>query len=159
LKRWDVVSLLLTCIASLAFRPEEPKTPSVATDPVSVILDPAFTSKIDWPRAEPVEVLLSNFDFTPRILPFRAGTPYRLVLKNRSTRAIEFSAPSFFRTVLLPSNNFEVPIPASFKRIEIKGGQQVELEFIARTPGEYKLLCTHFGHSVLGMTGKLVVTK
>jgi hypothetical protein len=157
MKRGDVASLVLTCLAAMGFGSK----PAKATEagPVAVSLDPAFTNIINWEEAERVELLLSGFDFTPRQLLFRAGVPYRLIVSNYSRRGFEVISPDFFRRILVPSPVGGPPVPARFKKIDVRGGEKAEFSFIMQRPGVYKLLCTHFGHSVLGMHGLIIVTK
>ena len=43
-------------------------------------------------------------------------------------------------------------------RIELDGGESVDLHFTAPRAGSYPIRCTHFLHASFGMTGKFVVS-
>ena len=101
-----------------------------------------------------VEVHLSNFRFTPRVLVFQHGRPYTLRLVNRSGGGHNFIAPEFFaRTEVSASSRAMV----RGGEIEVSPGQVREIRLVAPPPGRYKLKCGHSFHKFFGMSGTIVV--
>ncbi|HEY4042757.1 MAG TPA: cupredoxin domain-containing protein [Rhodopila sp.] len=101
-----------------------------------------------------ITVRLSNFAFAPDHLRLKAGVPLRLRLENASNGGHDFSAPAFFAASLLPPGS-----PAlSGGAVAVSAHQTLELDVMPRTPGTYRLECTHFLHSLFGMHGTIEVT-
>jgi plastocyanin len=100
-----------------------------------------------------VTVRLSNFAFTPKLLQLRVGVPVRLHLVNDSSGGHSFSAPAFFAASTYPSG-------ASPRdgRVELAAHASADVTLVPRTGGTYKVECTHFLHSLFGMTGTIVVS-
>ncbi|HXT79610.1 MAG TPA: cupredoxin domain-containing protein [Acetobacteraceae bacterium] len=108
------------------------------------------------PSATPpaVTVRLSSFSFDPAHLHVRVGIPVHLELKNVSNGRHNFSAPAFFAASrFLPGS----ATPAD-GAIEVGANQSVMVALVPRFPGKYPLLCTHFLHSLFGMSGTIEVT-
>ncbi|MEO6041942.1 MAG: cupredoxin domain-containing protein [Croceibacterium sp.] len=102
---------------------------------------------------QPVEVTLANFDFTPPVLHLRAGTAYRLTLDNAASGGHDFTAPEFFAAArVAPADAAKI----ASGQVDLAGGQSETVRLIP-APGRYKMVCTHLGHAVLGMTGEIVV--
>lgn len=104
------------------------------------------------PAAEAVTIQLSSFALTPRELHLRAGVPVRLHLVNVSTGGHSFSAPAFFAASAFPSGT-----PPPDGKVEIAGGGSVDITLVPRAAGTYQVECTHFLHSMFGMTGSIIV--
>jgi uncharacterized cupredoxin-like copper-binding protein len=100
-----------------------------------------------------VTVRLSNFAFAPEHLRLKAGVPVRLRLVNESSGGHDFSAPAFFAAGSFPSVS---PVPRD-GGVAVASHQTVELTIVPRTPGSYRLECTHFLHSMFGMHGTIEV--
>lgn len=98
-------------------------------------------------------VILSSFAFEPEHLRLKAGVPVRLRLVNQSNGAHDFSAPAFFAASNFPPGSQEPPDGD----IDVASHQTVEIDVIPRTPGMYRLRCTHFLHGVFGMHGTIEV--
>ncbi len=111
-----------------------------------------------WPQpsqAQPLVTLtvrLSSFAFTPDRLQLRVGVPVRLHLMNESSGGHNFSAPAFFAASIFPAG-----LPPPNGKIEVAGGNSVDITLTPRVPGTYKVECTHFLHSLFGMSGTIVV--
>lgn len=104
--------------------------------------------------AEVVAVELSNFKFAPSEVTFRTGRSYRLHLVNAAGGGHDFSAPEFFAaSTIAPSDQGKVVDG----KVKLSGHQTVDIELKPRTAGVYKLTCTHFMHSGMGMKGLLTV--
>jgi uncharacterized cupredoxin-like copper-binding protein len=103
--------------------------------------------------AQTVTIALTNFAFTPDHITLRAGVPVRLRLVNQSDGAHDFSAPALFA-----ASNF---VPGSTApaggSIEVGSHQTVDVALTPRVPGSYPVECTHFLHSMFGMTATIQV--
>jgi uncharacterized cupredoxin-like copper-binding protein len=100
-----------------------------------------------------VTVTLSNFAFEPEHLRLKSGVPVRLRLVNDSSGAHDFSAPAFFAASSFPPGT---PEPED-GGIDVASHQTAEVNLIPRTPGTYRLRCTHFLHGLFGMHGSIEV--
>ena len=118
-----------------------------AIEPQLVSADMDFTS------AETVEVSLSNFRFSPTSLEFRSGKPYILKISNDAEGGHDFTAPEFFAAARVEAEDAN---RIANGQLELAGGETTSIRLVPGT-GEYKLVCTHFGHSTLGMVGKIIV--
>lgn len=115
---------------------------------------PALAQPVDWSDAETVTVTLSSFEFTPETIAIEHGRPYRLVFVNRSSGGHNFVAREFFRTARMPA---EDRARLDRGRIEVDSGERAEIRVFLAEPGRYDVHCSHFMHSVFGMTGDIVV--
>ena len=104
-------------------------------------------------RAETVRVTLANFKFAPETLMLTAGKPYRIEIVNQAGGSHNFAAPEFFAASRMAAGDAGKVADGA---IELAGGETKAVSLVP-TAGEYKLVCTHLGHAVLGMTGKIVV--
>lgn len=129
-------SAMLTACAS-----SHPIEPRLA--PVSVNFGAAAEQRVE----------LANFDFSPREIHLRAGRPYDLVLLNLGSGGHDFAAPDFFGAALIRAD--DAPLVAAGK-VEVPRGETRHIHLVPAA-GEYELVCTHTGHAILGMTGKIVV--
>jgi len=108
----------------------------------------------DGSAAQSVEVTLSNFKFTPKDLRLHHGQTYRLHLVNSGSGGHDFSAPEFFAASEI------APADAAMVRdgrIEVAKGETRDIRITPRTPGDYKVECTHMMHAMLGMKGRITV--
>ena len=104
------------------------------------------------PTGQHIEVALSNFRFTPATIQLVHGQPY--VLHLSSSGGHSFAARAFFAAATMP------PVDrARLKggKVELKGGETVDIHFTAPGAGSFPIKCTHFLHASFGMTGKFVV--
>jgi plastocyanin len=122
---------------------------------VVAFLAPANAQKTTAPDGgtEIVTVRLSNFAFDPKHLQLKAGVPIRLRLVNESNGGHDFSSPAFFAaSSVLPG----VSAPSSGE-MAVGSHQTVEIGMVPRTPGTYRVECTHFLHSFFGMHGTIEI--
>ena len=112
------------------------------------------TSSADFTKAKTVEVDLSSFDFTPSLIQLEAGKPYVLKIVNTAKKGgHNFSAAKFFAAAAVsPQDAAKI----AGGKIELRRGETASIHLVP-TAGTFKLTCTHFGHSILGMTGRIVV--
>lgn len=102
---------------------------------------------------ETITVRLSNFAFDPEHIRLKAGVPVRLRLVNESSGGHDFSAPAFFSaSSILPGGS-----APSNGEMAVESHRTVEIALIPRTPGTYRVECTHFLHSFFGMHGTVEV--
>lgn len=101
-----------------------------------------------------IEVHLSNFRFTPRVLVLAHARPYTLRLVNRSGGGHDFTAPEFFARANVSASSRAM---VRGGEIEVPPGQVREIRLVAPPPGRYKLKCGHRFHKFLGMSGEIVV--
>jgi uncharacterized cupredoxin-like copper-binding protein len=105
------------------------------------------------PEAATITVHLSNFAFAPDRLRLRTGVPVRLHIVNDSTGSHNFNAPVLF----LLASAFPDGAPPVSGKVEVGPSGTEDILFVPRAPGTFKLECTHFLHSIFGMTGSIVV--
>ncbi len=118
----------------------------------SMLLAPPAVAAPDWTKAELVTVRMVEYHFVPDHLSFRQGTAYRLHLQNDGTELHEFTAPEFLKAIEI--GNPEV-LGGYGKEIVLQPHEQKDLYFVARQPGNYKLICAD--HDWAGMTGEIVI--
>ncbi len=107
----------------------------------------------DFGQAETIEVKLSNFAFTPSEISLTAGRPYILKFVNTASGGHDFTAPGFFADVSVAPGDSALIADG---QIKLNGGATTLLRIIPAA-GQYKIVCTHFGHAALGMTGQITV--
>jgi plastocyanin len=100
-----------------------------------------------------VAVVLTNFSFSPDHITLRVGVPIRLRLVNQSTGGHDFSAPGFFASSSFPPGSKAPP----GGKIEVDTQQAAEIALTPLMPGTYPVECTHFLHSLFGMTATIEV--
>lgn len=110
-------------------------------------------SSIDFAGAETVTVELDNFRFAPPELDLRAGRPYVLKIVNTASGGHDFTAPEFFAAAVVAAD--DAALIAS-GQVELHGRETAAIRLVPAV-GEYRLVCTHFGHTAMGMTGRIIV--
>jgi uncharacterized cupredoxin-like copper-binding protein len=110
--------------------------------------------KVDFAEAQVVDVKLSSFHFTPDVVHLKSGQPTALKLTNAASMEHTFTAPEFFAaTQVAPGDAARV----AEGQVELAPGATVVLHLVPAV-GEFQVVCTEFGHALLGMRGKLVVS-
>ena len=92
-------------------------------------------------------ISLSNFAFDPEHIRLKVNTPIRLRLVNESGGGHSFSAPTFFAASSLEPGS---SVPTGGK-VEVGSHQTVDIILAPRVPGQYRVECTHFLHTLFGM--------
>lgn len=100
-----------------------------------------------------VEVVLSDFRFTPAALELKAGERVMLHFSNQGSGGHSFSAPDFFAAATIDPAS--APLVAKGK-VEVKKGASVDVTLVP-AKGKYPLRCTHFLHGAFGMKGSIEV--
>ncbi len=113
----------------------------------------------EWPRAETLTVVLSEYAFSPGTLTFRAGTPYRLRIENGGNSTHFFVSDGFFKAIApgrLITRSGETAQPY-LKSIALAPGEVKDLEFVPVRTGVYELECTAPLHAAFGMHGTILI--
>lgn len=100
-----------------------------------------------------VTVTLANFSFTPADLHLHAGQPVTIHFVNEGSGGHDFTAEEFFTAATMDAAN---RARVGKGRIALGKGESSDVTLTPRA-GTFKVHCSHFGHSALGMTGKVVV--
>jgi len=91
-----------------------------------------------------------SFNFSPKPIQLAAGRPVTLTFVNRSGSGHDFTAKEFFaRSRILAGS-------APEGEIELRGGETKSITVIPAR-GVYKAHCSHFLHSTMGMTDRIIV--
>ena len=106
------------------------------------------------PAAAGIDIIMSNYKFSPSTLHLHHGVTYVLTLHNQSGGGHSFEAGAFLAGVQLPPQDRG---RISDGKIEVPAGGQVSVSVTPSTPGTFRFHCTHPLHSVFGMTGSIVV--
>lgn len=112
----------------------------------------AVEQSVDWDTAAQTEVLLTSFEFTPRVIELEAGTPVRLLITNQQD-GHDFTAPDFFAAARIASGDLE---RVANGQVNLREGESIALRLIPEA-GRYDVVCTRTGHALLGMRGEIVV--
>lgn len=107
-----------------------------------------------WNGARALTIQLSSFKFEPSEIVLEHGQAYALHFVNGSSGGHDFAGKEFFAQARIKP---EDAAKVSGGRVELGGGESVDVHLIAPSPGSYKIRCTHFMHSMLGMTGRIIV--
>jgi len=116
--------------------------------------------RVDWSRAATVEIKLDEFSFEPETLRLKAEQPVRLIIRNNGRVRHSFSAPDLIKASAVRS---VVPAPGetlptvSYNEINVSPGSSKELQILPIEKGTYDLKCGVIGHSLFGMTGRVIV--
>ncbi|RLA37272.1 MAG: hypothetical protein DRR03_02675 [Gammaproteobacteria bacterium] len=114
----------------------------------------------DWDKMVTVTVEMEEFAYEPGDLVFKAGQPYKLVLKNSGEKKHYFTAPGFYKAIatrkVQSNKDGEIKAPY-FTAIELMVGGQLDLYFVPVTKGEFPVYCTIDDHREQGMEGSLTI--
>jgi len=113
-----------------------------------------FAQPPDRAMAQSVTVELSSFKFTPAVLTLQRGKSYRLHFVNRSSRGHNFVAEKFFATSTIAAEDQGKVVDG---KVDLDGGEAADISLVPGQAGTFKSRCTHFMHSMLGMTGTITV--
>ena len=102
-----------------------------------------------------VTVTLANFSFTPADLHLHAGQPVTIHFVNEGSGGHDFTAPEFFAAAAMDAAN-RTRVEGGKGRVSLGKGESSDVTLTPKA-GTYKVHCSHFGHSTLGMTGKVIV--
>src|SRR5688572_2175907 len=103
------------------------------------------------PAMPTVNITLASHYYHPNPIYLAGGVPVRLVFNNRSGKTHDFKAPGFFRSARILRGS------AAGGEIELKKGRGTVV-ILTPARGTYKVHCTQPFHTMLGMTGRIVVS-
>jgi plastocyanin len=110
--------------------------------------------RANFAEAQGVDIKLSSFHFTPNVMRLKSGQPIALKLTNAASMEHTFTAPEFFAEAqVAPGDAARV----AEGQVKLAPSATVVLHLVPAA-GEYQVVCTEFGHALLGMRGKLVVS-
>ena len=116
--------------------------------------------RADWARAVTVEISLDEFAFQPDTLRLKAEQPTRLVIRNSGRTRHSFASPDLMRASairnVVPGPEESLPT-VSYNEINVSPGSFKELYLLPIEKGAYELKCGVVGHTLFGMTGKVIV--
>jgi manganese transport protein len=104
------------------------------------------------PPAQQITVVLSDYQFTPDHISLRVGVPYQLHLENKGTEAHEFTAPAFFKSVVVRNPSALV---ADGHEAYLPPHTSDDIYLTPKHAGEFALTCAD--HDWMGMVGHISV--
>lgn len=102
-----------------------------------------------------VTVSMANFSYTPADLHLHSGHPVTMHFVNNGSGGHDFTAEEFFATATMDAAN-RARVGGAKGRVALDKGESIDVTLTPKA-GTYKVHCSHFMHSTMGMTGKLVV--
>ena len=102
------------------------------------------------PAMPTVNITLASHYYQPNPIYRAGGVPVRLIFTNRSGKSHDFKAPAFFRSARIIRGS------APGGEIELKKGRGTVMVLVPAR-GTYKVHCTEPFHTMLGMTGRIIV--
>src|ERR1700692_4952892 len=100
------------------------------------------------PAPQSLNIVMTDYKFTPDHLTFRHAVHYRLHLENHGTETHEFTAPTFFATAKIDNPKI---LNREHTEIVMQPGDSKDLFLTPGKPGTYDLRCSD--HDWNGMTG------
>ena len=115
----------------------------------------------NWDKMETILVDIDEFDYEPDGLRFKAGQPYKLVMKNNGEKKHYFTAPEFYKSIatrkVQSNKDGEIKVPYLLALEMMANGGQLDLYFVPVKKGSYPVYCTIEEHRDEGMEGTIVV--
>lgn len=96
-------------------------------------------------------ITMTSYRYTPSPIYLAGGVPVRLVIVNTAGKAHDFSAREFFASARLLSGRVRGG------KVDVPGGGSAVVDLVPAR-GTYRVHCTKFGHTMLGMTATIVVS-
>jgi plastocyanin len=103
------------------------------------------------PQGSAQTILVWSFGFSPHPIQLAAGRPVTLAFVNRSGSSHDFTAKTFFGTSRILRGD------AADGEVELKPYETKVVTLVPRA-GTYTAHCSHFMHSMLGMSDKIIVS-
>jgi len=106
-------------------------------------------------QAAKAEVVMANFSFTPETLHLHAGQSVTIHFVNNGSGGHDFTAAEFFSAATMDAAN-RTKVGGAKGRVSLGKGESVDITLTPKE-GDYPAHCSHFLHSTMGMTGKILV--
>jgi plastocyanin len=102
-----------------------------------------------------VTVEMANFSYTPADLHLQAGHSVTIHFINTGSGGHDFTAEEFFAAATMDAAN-RAHVGGGKGRVSLGKGESADVTLVPKA-GTYKVHCSHFMHSTMGMTGKIIV--
>ena len=112
---------------------------------------PASVAAQRRPAMPTVNITLASHYYQPNPIYLAGGVPVRLIFNNRSGKRHEFKAPAFFRSARMIRGSAPGGV------VELHRGRGTVIVLIPAR-GRYRVHCSEPFHTMLGMTGTIVVS-
>lgn len=106
-------------------------------------------------QAEKVTVAMANFNYTPADLHLKSGHSTAIHFVNNGSGGHDFTAPEFFAAATMDAAN-RAKVGGAEGRVSLGKGESIDV-ILTPKAGAYKVHCSHFMHSSLGMKGQILV--
>lgn len=102
-----------------------------------------------------VTVTLANFSYSPADLHLHAGQPVTIHFVNTGSGGHDFTAEEFFTAATMDAAN-RARVDGAKGRVSLGKGESADVTLVPHA-GTFKVHCSHFMHSTMGMTGQVIV--
>ena len=103
------------------------------------------------PRRPTVNITLGSHFYQPNPIYLAGGVPTRIIFQNRSGKTHDFKAPQFFRSSRILAGYAPGGV------VTLQKGRGTVIDIIPAR-GRYRVHCTQPFHTMLGMTGQIIVS-
>jgi plastocyanin len=101
-----------------------------------------------------VEIEMASFKYRPATIRLEHGRDYVLHFVNTASGGHDFTAQAFFDAArIAPEDRARLDKGS----VGLAGGKEARIHLTAPAASHYKVHCSHFMHSTMGMTGEIVV--
>jgi plastocyanin len=100
-------------------------------------------------------VVMANFDYSPAELHLHSGQAVTIHFVNNGSGGHDFTATEFFAAATMDAAN-RARVGGAKGRVSLGKGESFDVTLVPHA-GTFKVHCSHFMHSTLGMTGKITV--
>lgn len=98
-----------------------------------------------------VTIILGSHYYQPNPIYLAGGVRTRLIFQNRAGKTHDFKAPAFFRAARILSG------AVAGGEVELQKGRGTVVDLIPAR-GRYRVHCSQPFHTMLGMTGTIIVS-
>ena len=109
----------------------------------------------DARQADRVTVSMTDFSYAPADLHLEPGRSTTIHFVNNGSGGHDFTAPQFFSAATMDAAN-RARVGGAKGRVSLGRNESVDVT-LTPVAGTYKVHCSHFMHSSLGMKGKITV--
>ena len=106
------------------------------------------------PAAKTVQIEVSNFKFVPATIALERNRSYVFHFVNEGGGGHTFVARKFFGAANIAPEDRQLMDNGA---VDLSGHETLDLHLVAPAPGRYEAHCSHFMHSMFGMTAAIIV--